>query len=315
MVLEGSSSDKVPVLSGVPQGSVLGPSLFLFYINDLPEGITSTVRLFADDTIMYLAIKGKKDSKSLQEDLNKLASWETKWDMEFHPDKCQVLSITRKRRPIKSSYILHGKSLAHVDSVKYLGVTISSSLNWNEHISNITSKANRSLEFVRRNLRVSSKKVKETAYTTLVRPIVEYAAPVWDPHQAYLINKVEMVQRRAARYVCNRWHNTSSVSEMLTSLEWRSLRSRRMDAKLAMVYRIRNNMIAMPARTSLTPATRSFRYGNSASYIVPSARCDYYHHSFFPSSIRYWNTLPQTVVDSSSLDMFKQRVQTVCYSF
>ena len=90
--------------SGVPQGSVLGPCLFLHYINDLPEGIGSTVRLFADDTVMYLTIASQTDSHKLQTDLNNLAKWEKRWQMQFHPDKCQVLRIINKRNPIIFNY-------------------------------------------------------------------------------------------------------------------------------------------------------------------------------------------------------------------
>ena len=315
VVLEGASSNKVPVLSGVPQGSVLGPSLFLFYINDLPEGLTSTVRLFADDTILYLGMRGRRGSKALQSDLDKLAAWELRWDMQFHPGKCQVISVTRSHKPTIHTYTLNGKPLDHVDSAKYLGVMVTSNLNWNQHVSTITAKTNKTLGFVRRNLRVSSKNVKETAYQTLVRPIVKYASPVWDPHQAYLIHKLEMVQRTAARYVSSRWHNTSSVSDMLTTLGWRSLQARRMDAKMNMFYKMRHNLAIIPTVFNITPATRSLRHSNTQSYIIPSARCDYYHHSFFPSSIRNWNLLPQIVVDSPCLETFKQRVQSVNYNF
>ena len=101
VVLDGETSGYVPVKSGVPQGSVLGPSLFLFYINDIPVGLHSTIRLFADDTIAYLAIKTNSDCISLQKDLDKLGLWEQKWKMAFHPDKCNVLSITRNKTPIK----------------------------------------------------------------------------------------------------------------------------------------------------------------------------------------------------------------------
>ena len=95
------------VLSGVPQGSVLGPCLFLFYINDMPEGLhqETTVRLFADDTIAYLAVTNNQDAEKLQEDLTKLEKWEQTWHMKFHPDKCQVLTITRKKEPIHFNYV------------------------------------------------------------------------------------------------------------------------------------------------------------------------------------------------------------------
>jgi hypothetical protein len=125
VVVEGEKSDSINVESGVPEGSVFGPSLFLFYINDMPEGICSRVRLFADDTIVYLTITSDTDADYLQEDLEKLAEWEGKWKMAFHPDKCNVLTITRKRKPIVREYQLYGHTLEAVTSTKYLGCTIS----------------------------------------------------------------------------------------------------------------------------------------------------------------------------------------------
>ena len=136
----------------VPQGSVLVPCLFLRYINDLPEGIVSTVRLFADDTVMYLTIDNQTDSHRLQADLDNLAKWEKRWQMQFHTDKCQVLSITNKRKPIIFNYTLHDHVLATVTQAKYLGVTITNNLNWKQHVENITKSANKALGFLRRNL-------------------------------------------------------------------------------------------------------------------------------------------------------------------
>ena len=146
----------IDVESVVPQGSVLGPSLFLLYINDMPEGIKSTVRLFADDTIAYLTISSDKDSNDLQNDLDKLALWETKWKMSFHPGKCNVLTISRKNNTIPTSYKLHGHTLKTVESAKYLGCTFTSDLRWNDHVNNICNKANRTIGFLKRNLNIGS---------------------------------------------------------------------------------------------------------------------------------------------------------------
>ena len=112
VVLDGEKSYNADVLSGVPQGSVLGPCLFLFYINDMPEGLhqETTVRLFADDTIAYLAVTNNQDAEKLQEDLTKLEKWEQTWQMKFHPDKCQVPTITRKKEPIHFDYVLMATS-------------------------------------------------------------------------------------------------------------------------------------------------------------------------------------------------------------
>ena len=136
------------VQSGVPQASVLGPSLFLFYINDIVDSLNAKVKLFADDTIAYLAIVTDEDARSLQNDLTKLGEWEHKWHMEFHPDKCQVLTISK---------------LQHVDSAKYLGVTVTSDFSWNKHVDNVVNKANGTLGFLQRNLQISSPSLKTTA--------------------------------------------------------------------------------------------------------------------------------------------------------
>ena len=130
VVINGISSDDVPVSSGVPQGSVLGPIIFLVYINDQPEQVKSRVRLFADDTAMYLAISSSTEGQVLQTDLACLEQWEKMWDMQFNPSKCQVLHITRKVKPLNTKYILHNVELESASAAKYLGVTISNDLSW-----------------------------------------------------------------------------------------------------------------------------------------------------------------------------------------
>ena len=216
VLIEGEASSEVLVTSGVPQGSVLGPCLFLFYINDIPDNITSTVRLFADYTIMYIALKPKINTAALQEDLNTLDKWTQKWKMSFNLEKCHVIPVTRNKTITKTQYILHGQPLQTVSQAKYLGLTITSDLRWNAHINSISSKANRSLGFLRRNLKVSSIQIKTLAYFTFVRPILENSCTVWDPYTATQINKLEMIQRRAARYVLHR-HQIRQVSPICSS--------------------------------------------------------------------------------------------------
>jgi hypothetical protein len=128
----------------------------------------------------------------------------------FHRDKSSVLQVTTKLNPIKFEYALHQYVLQKETSTRYLRVTIQTNLKWNKHVNNITASAMQKLNFIKRNLRV-----KERAYTSLVRPELEYSSCVWDPHTKSEIHQLEMVQRRAARYTCNRCHNISSVTEML----------------------------------------------------------------------------------------------------
>ena len=171
-----------PVTSGVPQGSVLGPCLFLLFINDLDEGIEGSVRLFADDTIAYMVVDNLSDAPRLQRDLDRLERWEDHWEMEFHPGKCQVLRVTTKRKVnvVEASYSLRGHTLEVVDNAKYLGVTVSGDLKWNRHITKIVNKANSTLACLKRNVKVPCKEVKAAAYKALVHPHLEYAASVWD---------------------------------------------------------------------------------------------------------------------------------------
>ena len=181
VVIEGDESGSVPVSSGVPQDSVLGPILYLVFINDLPEKLTSQVRLFADDTAVYLTTGGLDDGTVLQNDLDKLSLWESQWDMEFNASKCQVVRVTTARKAINTVYTLHGQILEVVTSAKYFGVDISSGQSWNSHIDRITGNANRTLGYILRNIKSKNQKVRATAYSTLVHPQLEYSGPIWDP--------------------------------------------------------------------------------------------------------------------------------------
>ena len=191
--------------------------------------IQSQVRLFADDTAVYLTV-----TNIFQFDLESLQHWERTWDMEYNPGKCQVIHITCSKSPVKSRYFMRNQELESVDAAKYLGVTISKDLSWNTHINNITSTANKTLGFVKRNVVTKQKVIKTMAYNSLVRPQVEYASVVWSPYTKDDINKIEKVQRRAARWVSNDYSSYSSVTDMVSNLGWRSLENRRTDTRLAM---------------------------------------------------------------------------------
>ena len=180
----------------VPQGSVLGPCLFLCYINDLPDKVTSNTRLFADDTAIDRIIRSEEDSAILQKDLDTLSEGETKWDMSFHPDKCHVLVFDRSKEMIKTNYTLHGQTLGQVSSTKYLGITIQDNGEWQEHINIQAAKGNQLLGFLRRNLRVENITAKQQAFKMLIRPTLEYASTIWDPHHSTQVKQLEMIQRR-----------------------------------------------------------------------------------------------------------------------
>ena len=307
VVVDNTTSDWVSVSSGVPQGSVVGPALFLAYINDLPEQLSSLTRLFADDTAVYRLSASSLHKDQLQHDLQHLESWEKTWEMEFHPKKCTVLPISRSTDPIINTYRLHGHVLESVSSAKYLGVTLTKNLTWNSHIDNVCKKANKTLGFLRRNLKIGSQKVKDMAYKTFVRPILEYACTVWDPYTQEQIDKLEAVQRRAARFVVNRYHNTSSVTCMIDALQWPSLQHRRKINRLAMLKKFLDHDAIFNMK-KIRPAPIRPRRAHSQQLVKIRGKQEYRTESFLPKTIREWNALPETTIAADTLDTFKSRV-------
>ena len=175
----------------------------------------------------------------------------------------------------------------------------------------ISNKASQKLGFLKRNLRIHNGKVKSLAYSSMIRSNLEYCSTVWSPHTLNDINRLESVQRRAARWVCNRYHNTSSVSEMILGLEWPTLHHRRRDGTLCMLYKIRAGLVAIDEKTYLTPVNRPTRHTNSQAYILPSCRSDGYKYSFFPRAIKAWNTLDESAVRAPTLDAFKKELESL----
>ncbi|KXJ07198.1 putative RNA-directed DNA polymerase from transposon BS [Exaiptasia diaphana] len=211
--VNGSHSSCIPVTSGVPQGSVLGPALFLVFINDITSQSKSQLRLSADDTVMNRKINSFSDHQTLQEDLNNLSKWANDWQMKFNVSKCHLLSVTNKRKPSNYLYTINDEVLPKATEQDYLGVRCCSNLRWGPHCSKVANKANKVLGLLRRTLKPCSKATKEKAYFALVRPILEYAAPVWNPYTDSDVNRIEQVQKNAARFVANNYNLHSSSSE------------------------------------------------------------------------------------------------------
>ena len=312
VVCDGEISDSKQVLSGVPQGTVLGPLLFLLYVNDIPDNINSTVRLFADDCLVYRTIDNPSDQQILQDDLNKLEQWQNKWQMNFNPSKCYILSISSKKCFKSPVYTLCNQPLKHVNSHPYLGVEIDNKLRWDKHIHNITKKANSILGLLKRNLSNCPTDVKSTAYKALVRPVLEYASSVWDPHHQCDVDKLESIQRRAARFCMADYSYKSSVKIMLHELDWPLLKTRRHNTRLHMLYKINNNLVAIN-KDELIPTIRTnTRNNHDLNFQVPYAKKNVYKHSFFPHTLKDWNALPSDIVHAPSLNCFKAKLTNTC---
>ena len=151
VVVNGESSSPSLVTSGVPQGTVLAPLLFLCYINDITTNIYSKIKLYADDVLIYRTINSVADCRNLQDDLNTLQDWALTWQMHFNSSKCEFIRVTNRKKIIEFQYSIQGDIIREVQNAKYLGVTINNKLSWSNHIHNITSKANSVIGFLRRN--------------------------------------------------------------------------------------------------------------------------------------------------------------------
>lgn len=305
--LEGAFSQESPVTSGVPQGTVLGPLLFLLYINDLPDSVSSKVRLFADDCILYREICRPEDSKLLQRDIDSLCQWEKTWQMAFNPTKCHTMHVTHKSKPLTFDYNMNGISLQTVDHHPYLGVEISKNLDWACHIKIITNKANKMLGLLKRNIYSCSQSVKETAYKTLVRPRLEYCSAIWDPYHANSKASLEKIQRRAARFVLHDYRRKSSVTNMLNQLQWDTLEDRRTKLRLTTIFKEVHNIIP----SNVTPqsnidgsVTTRNRTGPYLLEMPPFNKICY-QYSFYPKSIREWNLLPSDTRSITDINIFK----------
>ena len=232
---------------------------------------------------------------------------------EYPPGKCSTLSVTRSRSPLKYPYQLKEHTLEEQNTTKYLGVDLQSMLSWKYHIDRITEKSNSMLGFLRRNLKSTSVETKTNAYISMVRPSLEYCASVWNPNQKELIQKIEMIQRRAARYVSNRFRNTSSVSSMLDALQWESLESRRTKIQLTLLFKIINDLVNIRADDYLASSTGRTRQSHFMKYRQISTRTDSYKFSFSPRSIPVWNSLPASVAEAPSLVSFKKGLSPLSF--
>ena len=172
---------------------------------------------------------------------------------EYHEDFGENLSVSCQfgqtidwTPTFKHSYTMHGQVLDSIDHARYLGVDISSDLNFNHHINRVTSNASKSLGFLKRNIKTKHPGIREAAYKTTVRPQVEYASSVWSPYTKKDIHKVEMVQRRATRWILSSYSPYQSVTELQQQLNLRTLEQRRVDAKVIMMFKIIHGLVAIP---------------------------------------------------------------------
>ena len=266
VVVDGEeSAEPINVLSGVPQGTVLGPLLFLVYINDITDQVSpgTLCRLFADDCLLYRPIHSLEDQLILQRDLDALQRWTELWGMRFNPKKCYIMHVRRaESSKIPHFYELCDTVLLSVTDSKYLGIRLSEDLGWGVQVDAACKKANTKLHFIQQTLKSAPKRSRELAFQGLVRSGLDYCSTVWDPHHKRDINRLEMVNRRGARVVFNkRWRDRSaSPTAMLGQLGWSDLTERRRKARLVMTYKIKHGLVAIPGNRFAPRPDRLMRH-------------------------------------------------------
>ena len=317
VLINGHYSEWLPVLSGVPQGSILGPLLFILYVDDLYSLIrSSSLRMYADDVALYAEISSHQDCVNLQDDLNRIYDWSLTWQLKLSPSKCEVLNITNKRSPISFTYTIGCTSVVWCSRVKYLGVIITSNLKWNDHCQHIVQKATRSLNRIRRAMYGCTWKAKALAYFALVRPCLEYCNVVWTLHASKNIDLIESVQRRAARWIKSsfdpitlQWAKSSS--ECIRELGWPSLELRRNFSCIVMLYTIYNNLTPIKFSEYYRLNVLSTRSHALTIYPLPSS-INSYRYSFFVNSVFLWNRIPYDVL-SAPWTFFKHKLRSFLF--
>ena len=293
VIIDGHSSGRLPVFSGVPQGSVLGPTLFLLYINDLPDLLSCSVSLFADDTLIFQEVDSLDDVRKFQKNIEQIENWSLKWKMPFNSSKCRIMSFGKDPQ-IQPSYRLGGETLPYVDEITYLGVTLQFNLKFHSHITKKINKAYKVLGMLKRSLYGAPKKAKLLAYMTLCRPILEYAATTWDPVTKQLVKEIELVQNRAIRFICCLKGREASISDAREQLNISSLEDRRKSLRITLLLKILSkeecHQALSSSYTELTrdksTATVTTRAASNGIPTAISAMCTAYHNSFLPRTIR-----------------------------
>ena len=309
VMIEGQVSSPLPVTSGVPQGSIIGPLLFVLYINDICDVCTSFMKLYADDAKLYRNIKSRQDVLSLQNDLNALFLWSKIWRMNFNISKCKFMSICRKVK-IDFDYSIDNNILSRVTEFNDLGITITSKLSWCENVKTVSSKAHSMVGMIKRSVGFNSPiDVKRQLYLAHVRSILEYCSPMWSPNHVKDIIKLERVQRQASKFILNDY--VSPYHERCTALSILPLCFRREIIDLCFLYSYLHGKLSCDYSSNFELACphnglRSAQQG--VLFKLPLCKTVQFQCTYFYRTVRLWNTLPFVIRDASSLQIFKKNL-------
>ena len=299
-----AQSEVMPVTSGIPQGSVLGPLLFVIYINDLPDVVDKDtfIFLFADDTKAFRDIKSVPDQIILQKDIKSLTEWSDIWLLKFHPDKCVAMQLGNSC--IKFDYVMEGHILDNSKCEKDLGVYIDDKLNFEEHIYEKIKKANKILAVIRKTFTKMNAQIFCQLFKGLVRPHLEYAQAVWSPQCKTLIRKVEDVQRRATKLIPG-FYNLK-YPERLKKLKLPTLAFRRARGDVIEVYKMLSKSggydQTIPCIFTMNKRSSVSHWSHSKQVYHQGSKNNTLKNSFSHRVQNLWNYLPEEVVSAKNAE-------------
>ena len=310
VVVNNSTSSWSPVLSGIPQGSVLGPLLFLIYINDMPDKIDSFLYMFADDTKVFAQVNSDEEANQLQKDLDKLYEWSNKWQIKFNASKCKVLHLGKANSKHEYSMYKNDDSaqktiLEETLVEKDLGVYLDKDLNFDFHIKTSINKANKVLGLIRRSFKFLNEENTKLLYVSLIRPILEYGNVVWSPKLMKHVHDLERTQRRVTKLIPNL--KDKSYEERLKALKLPTLAYRRLRGDVIETYKYTHSIYkveVLPFKLDNDTSRRNNGYKILKERYKNACRQNYYGNRV----VNGWNALPSEVVQAPSLNSFKSRI-------
>ena len=314
VTLNGRNSLWERIQAGVPQGSILGPLLFLIFINDLPRDIESVLKIFADDSSVFsLVLDQFQCAGNLNRDLVRISEWAYQWKMSFNPDPSkQAVGVyfSRKGAPVNVPVILfNNTAIAESESHKHLGLILDSKLNFDHHLSEKIHKANKGIGLINRLRKYLPRDSLLTIYKTFVRPHLDYGDVIYDyPGNATFSRKLESVQYNACLAITGCFRGTSR-EKLYSELGLESLADRRFSRRLFFFYKIFNGMAPRYLFNVLPPQNIAHVNLRSRPPIYPlESRTERYRNSFFPFCIREWNNLDSRIRDLPSISSFKRAI-------
>ena len=300
--IEEEYSSWINVKSGIPQGSVLGPILFVIFINDMPEVVDSFIQLFADDAKVFdsVNLRDENSGKRLQSDIDARTDWSKKWQLPFNVSKCKVLHIGNCN-PYKR-YKMKGKKLEHINEEKDLGVIIDNELKFHKQTAAAVKKANSSLGIIKKSFALLDETTLPLLYTPLVRTHLEYGNVIWGPFFKEDAKLVEKVQKRATKLVPEL--RNMAYEERLRKLNLPSLQHRRRRGDMIFTYKIMSGKVKLDPSEIFTMAKKTMR---SHKYKIQKTKVNSTRktNAFSNRIVHDWNILPSKIVTSKTTNEFK----------